>query len=74
MKACENKLKKQLSDNLETVTEKCFACDDLKKENYGTDAQVVEFGCTMNVAGETLLRVTCVTFAFRCPSFLKCLY
>jgi hypothetical protein len=45
-----------------------------KKENYGTDAQVVEFGCMGSIAGGTLLMVTCVTFASRWPSFPKIAY
>jgi hypothetical protein len=43
----------------------------LEKDNYGTDAQVVAFGCMRSVADGTLLMVICVTFASRCPSSLK---
>ena len=32
-------------DDLETATDKCFACDDLgKQENYESDAEVVNLG------------------------------
>jgi hypothetical protein len=32
-------------DDLETATDKCFACDDLgKQENYDTDEEVVNLG------------------------------
>ena len=42
-----------------------------KREYYGTNAEVVEFGCLMCVAGGTLFMVTCDIFASRWPSFLK---
>jgi len=32
-----------------------------KKENYGTEAEFVEFGRKRSVAGGTVLMVTCVT-------------
>ena len=42
-----------------------------KKENYGTDAQVVEFGFVRSVAVGTLLMVTWVTLLQDGLAFLK---
>ena len=42
-----------------------------KRKNYGTNAEVVEFGCFKCAADGTLLMVTYVIFASRWPSFLK---
>lgn len=42
-----------------------------KKQSYGTDAQVMEFGCVRNLVGGSLLMATCAAFAVRCPSFVK---
>ena len=42
-----------------------------KRECYGTNAEVVEFGCLECVASGTLFMVTNDIFASRWPSFLK---
>jgi hypothetical protein len=61
-KMCDNN-----EDNeLETVTEKYFPCDDA-----GNDVQFVEYRCTRIEAGGTLLMITCAIFALRCLNFLK---
>lgn len=51
---CLQKEIEESDDGLET-TEKCFACvTTLQKENYGTDAEVVAFGCMRSVVGGIL--------------------
>lgn len=52
MNACEKKLKKQMMalKQLKNV----LLVTTLQKENYGTDAEVVAFGCMRSVVGGTL--------------------
>jgi hypothetical protein len=42
-----------------------------KKKHYGTDVQVVEFGCIISAGDVLLLLVNCVTFALGCCKHSK---
>ena len=66
---------KSEDDDLETATDKYFACDDFGKEGeFWYRCTGCEFGCMRGAAGGTSLMVACVRFALRCHSFLKLLY
>jgi len=66
------KLKQQFGDDLETATEKVVPVTTLQnRECYGTNAEVVEFGCLKCAASGTLFMVAYGIFASRWPSFLK---
>jgi hypothetical protein len=55
---------KQQMENTCLVTE-------LKKKHYGTDVQVVEFGCMKSAGDVLLLMVSCVTYALGCCNLSK---
>lgn len=44
---------------------------ELKKKHYGTDVQVVEFGCMRSAGDVLLLMVSCVTYALGCCNLSK---
>ena len=68
--ACKKKMKQMM--NVKEYLKNVLRVTIWEKiENYGTDAQVVEFGFMRSVAGGTLQMVTCATFASRWPSFPK---
>lgn len=48
----------------------CFVTE-LKKKHYGTEVQVVEFGCMKSAGDVLLLMVSCVTYALGCCNLSK---